>query len=143
MNRHLTSWAIRDGGYEDLEALLSLWRLSESLPTVTDSVESLSSLLAFDPQAILVAETRGEVVGSLICAWNGWRGSFYRLAVAPSYRRRGLASALVREGEKRLRGRGAVRLDAIVATDEIHAQRFWTTAGYERQGNRSRFVRYC
>jgi ribosomal protein S18 acetylase RimI-like enzyme len=139
----LTSWTIRDGGQDDLEALLRLWRLSDALPTVTDSVESLSRLLAFDARAILVADTQGEVVGSLISAWNGWRGSFYRLAVAPSFRRRGMASALVREGEKRLRERGAIRLDAIVATDEASAQRFWTAVGYERQDNRSRFVRYC
>jgi ribosomal protein S18 acetylase RimI-like enzyme len=81
------------------------------------------------------------VVGSLIAAWNGWRGSFYRLAVHPEHRRNGLATRLVREGEKRLRDRGAVRLDAIVAADEVGAMSFWRAVGYEHQGDRSRFVR--
>ena len=97
--------------------MLALWELSDASPSVTDSIEPLQGLLAFDPQAILVADARGAIVGSLIATWNGWRGSFYRLAVAPEFRRGGLATMLVREGEGRLRERGAVRLDAVVTAD--------------------------
>lgn len=141
MNRLVTGSIIRNGRYDDVDAVLALWGLSHALPTTTDRVEPLRRLLTFDPQAVLVAEAHGEVVGSLIAAWNGWRGSFYRLAVAPDQRRSGLATALVREGENRLRERGAIRLDAIVAANEAHAVSFWTAAGYQRQGDRSRFVR--
>jgi ribosomal protein S18 acetylase RimI-like enzyme len=141
MNRLVMSCDIRCGRGEDLDAVLSLWALADALPTVTDSVEPLRRLLAFDSQAVLVADAKGEIVGSLIAAWNGWRGSFYRLAVAPEHRRRGLATVLVREGENQLRQRGAVRLDAIVAADESAAMSFWRAAGYQRQSDRSRFVR--
>jgi ribosomal protein S18 acetylase RimI-like enzyme len=141
MNRRLISPSIRSGTTEDLDAVLDLWTLSDAQPTVTDGIEPLRSLLASDPQALLVADTRGGAVGSLIAAWNGWRGSFYRLAVHPEHRRHGLATRLVREGEKRLRDRGAVRLDAIVAADEVAAISFWSAVGYERQRDRSRFVR--
>jgi predicted MFS family arabinose efflux permease len=44
-------------------------------------------LLNADPEALLVAEVDGVVVGSLIAAWDGWRGSFYRLAVSGLPRR--------------------------------------------------------
>ena len=121
--------------------MLALWALSGALPSVTDSIEGVRSLVAFDPQALLVADAGDEAAGSLITAWNGWRGSFYRLAVHPDHRRRGLATRLVREGEKRLRERGAVRLDAIVAADELAALSFWNAVGYERQNERLRFVR--
>jgi len=141
MNRRVSNPSIRYGTRDDLDAVLDLWTLSDAQPTVTDSIEPLRCLLTTDPQALLVAATRGEAVGSLIAAWNGWRGSFYRLAVHPDHRRRGLATRLVREGEKCLRDRGAVRLDAIVAADEAAAMSFWSAVGYERQGDRSRFVR--
>lgn len=52
----------------------------------------------------------------------------------------GLATMLLRAGERRLRERGAVRLTAIVADDETDAMRFWRAAGYERQQHRARFV---
>jgi ribosomal protein S18 acetylase RimI-like enzyme len=143
-----SDWVIRAGGSGDLEAVLLLWRRSCALPTVTDDLQSLQALLLADAGALLVAEEpaqltsgSGEVVGSLIAAWNGWRGSFYRLAVRPDHRRRGLGRRLVREGEERLRERGAGRLDAIVAPDDAAATGFWEALGYERQRDRVRFVR--
>jgi len=132
---------IRDALPDDLVAVLDLWAVADAQPSVTDTITSLRGLMAVDPQALLVSDARGEVVGSLIAAWNGWRGSFYRLAVHPDSRRQGLATLLVREGERRLRRRGAQRLDAIVAVDDSAAMRFWLAVGYRQQLDRSRFVR--
>jgi ribosomal protein S18 acetylase RimI-like enzyme len=139
-DRSATGWTIRGAQDDDVDAVLRLWARSGTLPSVTDDAESLHRLLALDASAVLVADVRDEVVGSLILGWNGWRGSFYRLAVAPEHRRVGLATALLREGERRWGQRGAVRLDAIVASDEASAMRFWQAVGYELQDERSRFV---
>jgi ribosomal protein S18 acetylase RimI-like enzyme len=142
MNRRLVGRGIRDAGHEDLERLLELWVVAGASPSVTDSRAALVALLELDPRALLVVDgAGGGLAGSLIAAWNGWRGSLYRLAVHPRERRRGLASLLVSEGERRLRERGALRIDAIVATDEAPALRFWSEVGYERQEDRARFVR--
>jgi ribosomal protein S18 acetylase RimI-like enzyme len=122
--------------------LLELWHAAGGTPSVTDTHTGLLSLLATDPEALLVAEADGVVAGSLIATWDGWRGSFYRLAVHPDCRRRGLATALLREGE-RLQGRGAVRLTAIVTDDDPIATGFWSAAGYERQRDQARFVRHA
>jgi ribosomal protein S18 acetylase RimI-like enzyme len=72
--------------------VLDLWAAAGSLPTITDSRDGLARLLATDSQALLVAEIEGVLAGSLIAAWDGWRGSFYRLAVSPEHRRKGLAT---------------------------------------------------
>jgi ribosomal protein S18 acetylase RimI-like enzyme len=136
-------WRIRGAGAQDIAALLDLWAAASSLPSVTDSPDGLARLLTADPQALLIAELEGVLAGSLIAAWDGWRGSFYRLAVSPEHRRKGLATMLLREGERRLRDRGAVRLTAIVADDDSNAMSFWRAAGYECQQHRARFVRHC
>ena len=121
--------------------MLCLWDAAGSLPSLTDTREGLLRLLATDGQALLIAEEAGASSGSLIAAWDGWRGSFYRLAVHPDRRRQGIATALLGDGERRLRARGAVRLTAIVADDDSTAMDFWQAAGYTRQSDRARFVR--
>ncbi len=136
------SWRICSAGEESIAAVLDLWVAAGSVPSVSDSPEGLARLLATDPQALLVAELDGVLVGSLIAAWDGWRGSFYRLAVAPEHRRKGVATMLLREGERRLRERGAIRLTAIVADDDPTAMSCWRAVGYERQQHRARFVRH-
>jgi ribosomal protein S18 acetylase RimI-like enzyme len=136
-----SAWTIRRGTEEDIWSVLDLWRLAESLPSVTDNAEGLAGLLRQDPASLLLAEAGAGIVGSLIVAWDGWRGAFYRLAVDPEWRRRGIATALIRAGEDRLRELGAVRLTAIVASGEPAATGLWTAAGYEQQHDRRRFVR--
>jgi ribosomal protein S18 acetylase RimI-like enzyme len=136
-------WTIRCATEDDITSVLDLWVVAGSLPSASDSPDGLTRLLADDPQALLVAELDGVLAGSLIAAWDGWRGSFYRLAVSPEHRRKGLATTLLREGERRLRERGAVRLTAIVADNDPTAMGFWRAAGYEHQQHRARFVRSC
>jgi GNAT superfamily N-acetyltransferase len=117
-------WTIRIATGDDIASVLDLWAAAGSLPSVTDSRDGLARLLAYDPQALLVAERDGVPAGSLIAAGDGWRGSFYRLAVSPEHRRNGLATMLLRAGERRLREWGAVRLTAIVAYDDPTAMSF-------------------
>jgi ribosomal protein S18 acetylase RimI-like enzyme len=131
----------RTGRVDDVAAVLALWRRAEASVSPTETAADLQGLLERDPEALLLAESGGEIVGSLIVGWDGWRGTFYRLAVDPSHRRRGLATALVRAGEERLRALGARRLGAIVESEEADAMAFWASAGYTLQSARSRFVK--
>ena len=122
--------------------MLDLWRRAGASASSTESLEDVGGLLLRDPEALLLAEsTEGEVVGSLVVGWDGWRGAFYRLAVDPAHRRHGLATALVRAGEERLRALGTRRLGVIVESHETGAMAFWAAAGYELQTSRSRFVK--
>lgn len=138
----MSDWTIRPAGEQDIESVFSLWSAAGSAETVTDTREGVLGLLDADPEALLIMESDGgEIVGSLIAAWDGWRGSFYRLAVHPDRRREGLATALLREGERRLQARGAARFTAIVTDDDPDAMAFWAATGYKQQESRARFVR--
>lgn len=124
--------------------MLALWRAADVHPATGSHRQGLERLLASDGEALLVAEIvalGSALAGSLIAVWDGWRGSFYRLAVHPEHRREGLATELVRAGERRLAAHGAERLTAIVADEDPGAHEFWAAAGYECQQGRERFVR--
>ncbi|HVV91640.1 MAG TPA: GNAT family N-acetyltransferase [Solirubrobacterales bacterium] len=134
--------SIRPGRDGDVAAVLDLWRRADASPSPTESAADVGGLLLRDPEALLLAEADdGTIVGSLIVGWDGWRATFYRLAVDPAHRRRGLASALVWAGEERLRALGARRSNAIVESHKPGAMAFWASAGYELQTSRSRFVK--
>jgi ribosomal protein S18 acetylase RimI-like enzyme len=119
-----------------------LWEAAGGPVSVSDTREGLLRLLSTDRDALFVADSGGALVGSLIVAWDGWRGSFYKLVVRSDDRRRGLATELLREGERHLRARGAVRLTAIAVEDDPVAMGFWEAAGYQCQSQRARFVRH-
>ncbi|HEX5225779.1 MAG TPA: GNAT family N-acetyltransferase [Solirubrobacteraceae bacterium] len=130
---------IRTAGEADLAAVLALWQADES--SAVWSQDAARRLLAHDPGALLLAVSEGRIVGTLIAAWNGWRGSFYRLVSHPDLRRRGIARRLLRAGEERLVALGATRLTAIVEPSDPVASAFWEAMGYERQLYRARYVR--
>jgi ribosomal protein S18 acetylase RimI-like enzyme len=131
---------VRGARQEDLDAVLALWGGARSAHAVTeDTPERVAALLAHD--ALLVAEVDGEIVGAVIAAFDGWRGNFYRLAVSPTVRRRGIGGALVAAGEERLRAAGAPRVTALVAFDDDVARGFWASVGYDADAEIGRMVR--
>jgi ribosomal protein S18 acetylase RimI-like enzyme len=137
----LSAPLLRTGRLDDVEAVLDFWRRAEASPSSTESAEDVRGLLERDPDALIVADSGGEIVGTLVVGWDGWRAGFYRLAVDPAHRRHGLATALVRAGEERFRALGARRLNAIAESHKPAAMAFWASAGYELQTSRSRFVK--
>ena len=131
---------IRSATNADIDAVLAFWRDATTEPSSTDDAASLTDLLAHAPDALVLAVEHDAIVGTVIVGWDGWRGALYRLAVAPSHRRSGVATALVEEGERRLRAQGAKRLHIIVDPDQEPGALFWTSAGYEPT-DQSRFVK--
>jgi ribosomal protein S18 acetylase RimI-like enzyme len=136
---------IRTGLPSDAAQVVGLWRHTDDvLASATDDEAAIGALLDRDPSALLIAEDAahpGQIVGTLVIGWDGWRGNFYRLAVRADHRRRGVATALVREGESRLVAAGCRRVAAIVALAEAHATGFWSATGYELGGDVGRYVK--
>lgn len=131
---------VRAGTHEDVDAVLALWGAERSAHAATpDTSEAVERTIAHD--ALLVSVEDGAIVGVLVAAFDGWRGNMYRLAVAASHRRRGIATALVRAGEDRLRAMGGGRITALVAHDDEVAVALWESAGYAADHEIGRWVR--
>lgn len=133
---------LRAATVADVDALLRLWEeAAENEGRPLDTREALTSLLARDPCAVILAEHDGDLIGSVIAGWDGWRCHLYRLAVHPAARREGVGSALLRAAENRFKSVGAARVDAMVLDSNDLGQSLWRASGYRRQDTWRRWVK--
>ncbi|MFF0483522.1 GNAT family N-acetyltransferase [Streptomyces sp. NPDC004435] len=132
---------IRTAVPADAESVLAFWRESAEGTSISDDVDGVRRLLDRDPEALILAVDGDRIVGSVIAGWDGWRASLYRLAVLPSYRRRGLSKALLQASEDRFAALGGRRVDAMVLEANERAHHAWGAAGYERQDQWRRWVK--
>ena len=109
---------IREARADEAEALLQLWKLTGSGPSITDTPEHLRMLTEQAPDLFLVAESEERLVGSILGGWDNWRGHIYRLAVHPACRRR--------------RAPGAKRIYALASTKQEMGVKFWESLPYEK-----------
>jgi len=133
---------LRSATRSDVEALLALWEVAaENDARPVDTRAAVDRLLERDPQACLIVEQDGRIVGTVIAGWDGWRAHLYRLAVHPEVRRQGVGAALLAAATERLVGLGATRLDAMVLEGNELGQSIWRAEGFTSQEEWRRWVR--
>ncbi len=126
---------------DDIESVLALWRAAGSTPSVTDTSDELRTTINSTASSVIVALSGGTVAGSIIGAFDGWRGNLYRLAVHPDHQRKGIARRLVSEAEEWLRRQGAKRIGAVVEKDHPWATGFWESTEFVLSPLDLRYVR--
>lgn len=132
---------IRAAAPADAEDVLAFWREAAEGTSITDDLDGVHRLIARDPDALILAESGGTLVGSVVAGYDGWRCSLYRLAVLPAHRRQGIGTALLDAAERRFRAVGGRRGDAMVLEANERAQRAWAAAGYHREDHWRRWVK--
>ncbi|MCS0600756.1 GNAT family N-acetyltransferase [Streptomyces sp. LP11] len=132
---------IRPAVPDDLDTVLAFWKTAAEGTSISDDRAGVERLVARDPGALLLAESAGELVGTVIAGFDGWRCHLYRLAVCPKRRRRGIGSALLTAAEERFARLGGRRADAMVLVRNERARHAWRAAGYEPEEQWRRWVK--
>lgn len=110
----------------DYDALFALWRSTPGIQLRTEDERGpFLRYLERNPGLSLLVEVENMPVASLLAGHDGRRGYLHHLVVAPSWRGRGLAKALLAEVLLRLAEQGVHKSHVFVLEAAPEALAFW------------------
>ncbi|MGW4392504.1 GNAT family N-acetyltransferase [Streptomyces sp. NPDC004685] len=129
----MPTWRLRDFHDDDLDRAIQIWdqnQQADEAPAVFPVSEVVTTARAGGPA--VVAVVGDELVGVAVAQSYGERGWITVVALASTWRNRGIGSSLIAELERRLRSQGVRRIGALLA------QGATGTAALENAGYRPR-----
>ncbi|MGB2897285.1 MAG: GNAT family acetyltransferase [Anaerolineales bacterium] len=116
----------------DENDVIKLWReVFPSTPAKNDPLKDIELKLTEQPELFLVAIVDGLLVGTAMAGFDGHRGWVYYVAVRPTYRRKGIGSALMKEVESTLSQVGCPKLNLQIRASNAEVQAFYQSLGFE------------
>jgi len=122
---------IREFQLSDYEKVVELWREAGIVLRPGDEREGIELKLQRDPDLFLVAEDDHQILGVVLGAWDGRRGWINHLAVRSDHQRSGVGKSLVKELERRLAGKGALKVNAQIYKSNRVSVEFFKSLNYE------------
>ena len=132
---------VRPARTADLDAVVDLEQTCLGGDAWSRGLVEQGLAAAIPTVAYLAAEVGGALVGHAVVSAAGEDAELQRIAVAPAYRRTGVASALLAEAERRAGEDGATRLLLEVREDNTTAAAFYLSRGFEEVGRRRGYYR--
>jgi ribosomal protein S18 acetylase RimI-like enzyme len=128
--RSAVNWQIRPFTPGEEDAVVALWEASGLVVPHNDPRKDIARKLRVNPEWFLLAVVGERVVGSCMAGYEGHRGWINYLAVAPAWRRRRLATHLMREAERLLHRAGCPKINLQIRTLNRDVIAFYRSLGY-------------
>jgi ribosomal protein S18 acetylase RimI-like enzyme len=116
----------------DFDAVASIWEEVGLWPHIGEDRSWFEGALARNPGCGFAYRKDGQIIGTVIGAWDGLRGWIYHLAVRPQHQNQGIGSALLAAAEERLRELGVRQINLMVYEENGFAESLYLRRGYER-----------
>jgi ribosomal protein S18 acetylase RimI-like enzyme len=115
---------------EDKQAVINLWFACNLIVPANNPTRDIERKLKVTPGLFLVAILDGKIVGTCMAGYEGHRGWINYLAVAPDYRRQGIATRLMEVAEMKLKELGCPKINLQVRTTNTEVIQFYERIGY-------------
>lgn len=128
----MMDYKIRNMKAEDYPNVFALWRGIDGfgIRSIDDSKEGVERFLKRNPTTSVVAESGGEIVGSISCGHDGRRGCFYHVCVKKEFRKQGIGKAMAVEAMKALQTEKINKVCLIAFTANEVGNQFWKSVGW-------------
>lgn len=116
---------------DDIPAITILWQETNIYRPYNPPAWDVAFALNSGNANLMVLEnTRGDLIGTVMAGHDGHRGWIYYLAVSPDYQGLGLGKILSKHGEDWLRDQGVWRMQLMVRAENHAVQDFYRAQGY-------------
>lgn len=114
----------------DEQEVIRIWQICKLLTPANNPHRDIARKLRVQPELFLIAFLDGQVIGTCMAGYEGHRGWINYLAVAPEYRRQGIASHLMAAAEARLKALGCPKINLQVRQSNTDVIAFYESLGY-------------
>ncbi len=122
--------AIRPVGDSDEAAVAELWDRCGLTVSYNNPEADIAFCRASATAELFIAETKGNLVGTVMCGHDGHRGWLYYVAVDPDLQRGGIGRRLVRHGEAWLKAAGVPKINLMIRPANRPVRDFYAALGY-------------
>jgi ribosomal protein S18 acetylase RimI-like enzyme len=121
---------IRSFHIDDEPAVVALWQQCGLTRPWNDPYKDVARKLAIQPELFLVGTQSASIVATVMAGYEGHRGWINYLAVAPAFRGRGYARALMHRVEERLLAMGCPKISLLIRSSNPEVMAFYRHIGY-------------
>ena len=132
MEKYENEINIRPMAEEDYEKVYGLWRTIKGfgIRSMDDSKEGVTRFIRRNPSTSMVAETKGQIVGAILCGHDGRRGCFYHVCVREDYRKRGIGKNMAVKAMRALQEEQINKVCLIAFKKNEIGNSFWKSVGW-------------
>ncbi len=126
--------SIREMNIADYDDVINLWKNTEGMGlSEADSRENIGKYLDRNPGFSFVAQAGEEIVGAVLCGYDGRRGFLHHLAVRTDYRRQGLGRQMTNCCLAKLSKEGITKCHLFIFKDNRAGLEFWIGGGWVKR----------
>ncbi len=122
---------------EDYDSVLALWKSIEGfyIRNIDDSFEGLRKFLYYNPHTNTIAEHNNQIIGTVLCGYDGRCAYFYHVCVRKEYRHQKIGKQMVEHSIEALRKEGATHINLIAFKTNEVGNLFWNDLGWSLRDN--------